>query len=229
MPTIRCRGLSHTYDSGVCALNALDLDVPAGITGIVGLNGAGKSTLLGILLGALRPTAGSVEIDGLTPEEYRVRHRVGHIAEAVRFEGWLRTREFLAGLAELSGDRDYEAFGTDAFAASRLDELSQGQRRRVEIAAALMGGARLLLFDEPTNGLDPVALRALRDVLCSLKRPGMTVLLSSHHLDELQRVVDRVVLMKRGTIAGVYARDALLAAYGSFDEFAAHLGDAGEA
>lgn len=225
MPTIRCRALSHTYDNGVRALNDLNLDVSTGITGLVGLNGAGKSTLLGILLGALLPTGGSVEIDGLVPAEYRIRHRVGYIAEALRFEGWLHTREFLDGLAELCGDRDYEAFGTDAFAARRLDQLSQGQRRRVEIAAALMGGARLLLFDEPTNGLDPIALRALRDVLCSLNRPGMTVLVSSHHLDELQRVVDRVVLMKRGTIAGVYTRDALLAAYGSFDEFAARLDD----
>jgi ABC-2 type transport system ATP-binding protein len=225
VPTIRCRALSHTYAGGVRALNALDLDLPAGITGIVGLNGAGKSTLLRILLGALRPTAGSVEIDGLAPEAYRVRNRVGYIAEALRFDGWLRTCEFLAGLAVLCGDRDYEAFGTAAIATSRLDQLSQGQRRRVEIAAALIGGARLLLFDEPTNGLDPIALRGLRDVLCSLRRPGMTVLVSSHHLDELERVVDRVVLMKRGTIAGMYARDELLAAYGSFDRFAATLAD----
>ncbi len=211
------------YGNGVVALDDVELEIGHGIMGVVGLNGAGKSTLLGILLGAIRPTAGTVRIDSMTPSEYRMRCRVGYIAESARFDGYLRVHEFLSGLAQLCGSDSYERFGTDAFAGRRLRDLSQGQRRRVEVAAALVGGAGLLLLDEPTNGLDPLALRDLRDILHSLRRPGVSVLVSSHNLDELERVADRVVLMQRGRIAGVHTRAELLAEYGSFEAFAARL------
>src|SRR5690606_4481905 len=153
MPEIRCSGLRHVYPNGVVALNGVTLELEAGVTGIVGLNGVGKSTLMGILLGALQPTSGTALIDGLTPDDYRVKHRVGYVAEGVRFEGWMRVGEFLDGLAALCNAADYDSFGTDAFRSRRLDELSQVQRRRVEIAAALIGGVALLILDEPTNGL----------------------------------------------------------------------------
>ncbi len=227
MPSIVCTGLRHVYPNNVIALRGLNLELGTGITGVVGLNGVGKSTLLGILLGALEPTAGSVLIDGVSPHVYRTRHRVGYVAEGFRFEGHLRVAEFLDGLAELCKAPAYETFGTEALANHRLDQLSQGQRRRVEIAAALIGGVALLLLDEPTNGLDPIALRELREILLSLRRPGVSVIVSSHHLDELERIVDRVVLMTRGAIAAVHTREELLSAYGSFDAFAARL-SAGE-
>ncbi len=223
MPEIRCSELRHVYPNGVVALNGVTLELEAGITGIVGLNGVGKSTLMGILLGALRPTSGTATIDGLAPDDYRVKHRVGYVAEGVRFEGWMHVGEFLDGLAALCNAADYDSFGTDAFRSRRLDELSQGQRRRVEIAAALIGGVALLILDEPTNGLDPIALRELREILRSLRRPGISVLVSSHHLDELQRIVDRVVLMTRGEVSAVHTREELLEQYGSFDAFGARL------
>ena len=223
MPDIRCSDLRHVYPNGVVALNGVTLELGAGVTGIVGLNGVGKSTLMGILLGALRPTSGRALIDGLTPDDYRVKHRLGYVAEGVRFEGWMRVSEFLDGLASLCNTTDYDSFGTDAFGSRRLDELSQGQRRRVEIAAGLIGGVALLILDEPTNGLDPIALHELRDILRSLRRPGVSVLVSSHHLDELERIVDRVVLMTRGEVAAVHTREELLEQYGSFDAFGARL------
>lgn len=227
MPSIHCAGVRHVYPNNVVALNGVNLELGTGITGVVGLNGVGKSTLLGILLGALEPTAGSVLIDGMPPNVYRATHGVGYVAEGTRFEGHLRVVEFLDGLAELCSAPVYETFGTESLADRRLDQLSQGQRRRVEIAAALIGGVALLLLDEPTNGLDPIALRELREILLSLRRPGVSVIISSHHLDELERIVDRVVLMTRGAIDAVYTRDELLARYGSFDAFAARL-SAGE-
>lgn len=223
MPSIICTGLRHVYPNNVVALKDMSLEIGTGITGIVGLNGVGKSTLLGILLGALEPTAGSVLIDGMAPQVYRSRHRVGYASEGYHFEGHLRVAEFLDGLAALCNTPVYESFGTEALADQRLDQLSQGQRRRVEIAAALIGGVALLLLDEPTNGLDPIALRELREMLLSLRRPGVSVVVSSHHLDELERIVDRVVLMTRGAIAAVHTRDELLSTYGSFDAFAARL------
>ncbi len=229
MPSIHCTGLYYSYRGGIPALAGVDLEIGTGITGLVGRNGAGKSTLLALLLGALRPTAGTVRIDGMTPDAYRHHHAVGYIAERACFEGYLRVGEFLDGLARLCGPAGYEPFGTDAFVDRRLDQLSQGQRRRVEIAAALMGGAALLLLDEPTNGLDPIALRELREILLSLRRPGVSVIVSSHHLDELQRTVDRVVHVDRGRIRAAATRDELLAEYGSFDAFGARLAGDGAA
>lgn len=229
MPSIHCAGLRHAYRGGITALAGVDLDIGAGITGLVGRNGAGKSTLLGIVLGALRPTAGTVRIDGMTPDAYRMRHPVGYIAERACFEAHLRVGEFLEGLARLCRADGYEPFGTDAFIDRRLDQLSQGQRRRVEIAAALMGGAALLLLDEPTNGLDPIALRELREILLSLRRPGVSVIVSSHHLDELQRIVDRVVHVEGGRVRAAATREELLAEYGSFDAFGARLAGDGAA
>src|SRR5690606_41844390 len=135
----------------------------------------------------------------------------------------LRVAEFLDGLAELCSAPVYETFGTESLADRRLDQLSQGQRRRVEIAAALIGGVALLILDEPTNGLDPIALRELRDILRSLRRPGISVLVSSHHLDELERIVDRVVLMTRGEVSPVHTREELLEQCGSFDAIGARL------
>lgn len=211
MPTLRFDKASLQYArAAVPALVDIDLTVSSGIVGLVGANGAGKSSLLKLLLGSARPSAGSVMIDESNPETFRRSHGMGFIPEKPTFPPHLTVDEFLVGLRALASagtPTPEELALSDSFqlrdiGGQRLSRLSLGQKRRVELAAALIGDPPLLLLDEPTNGLDPLAVVALRASIIACRRVGRVILISSHHLDELQRLADRVIMLDHGRLVG---------------------------
>lgn len=207
---LSCRDLTYRYSRDRApALDGVTLGLGDGIVGLVGANGAGKSTLLRCIAGLARPTSGAILVRGLPSVEYRLRHGIGSIPERPFFPGYLTASEFLVGMRQRAGNPAAteaelalaESLALAELAGYRLDALSLGQVRRVELLAALIGDPDVVLLDEPTNGLDPIALAALRRGILASQRPGRLILVSSHHLDELQRLVERVVLMSSGRVS----------------------------
>lgn len=200
---------------GTAVLHEVDLRVGAGeIHALVGMNGAGKTTLLRILLGMLRPDRGTASLFG-TPVGALPRsawRRVGHMIEAPAIYPELSVRENVTCAALLHGvarnviaDRVREVaadLGLERWLDQRGKRLSLGTRQKVALAAALVHRPSVLLLDEPSNSLDPSAVVRLRKQLVGIARGGGTVLLSSHHLDELARLADSVTVLHRGHVVG---------------------------
>jgi ABC-2 type transport system ATP-binding protein len=211
MPVVRARGLRKAYGSHV-AVAGLDLDVPAGaVYGLLGPNGAGKTSVIKMLLGLSVPTAGTVTLFGLPNADPRARARVGFLPEHFRFHEWLTAVEFLRFHAELYGVRGAERgervataltrVGLGHRADSQLGTFSKGMLQRIGLAQALLNDPRLLILDEPTSGLDPVGRREIRDLILALRDEGVTVLLNSHILSEVERVCDEVAILDLGRLA----------------------------
>lgn len=225
MPIIHLDRVTVSYPRApAAALNGVSLTLEPGIVGIVGPNGAGKTTLFRLLLGMVRGLEGAVTIDGMAPDAYRNAHPLGFIPEHPVFAEYLTVGEFLGGLhamvSEAHGTRPLESgFGVGELAARRLGELSLGQKRKVELVAAMLGEPLLVLLDEPTNGLDPLAVAELREAVLSLRAPDRLILIASHNLDELQRVVDRVVVLREGRVAGSWTREEALTDGSLHDRF----------
>jgi ABC-2 type transport system ATP-binding protein len=206
---VRARGLVKRYDE-VLAVDHIDLNVHAGdVYGFLGPNGAGKTTTLRMALGLITPSEGIVELFGRDPMRYGARalEGVAGFVEAPRFYPYLTARKNLELLAALDGDG----------AAARIDEVlavvelsprakhkvggySHGMRQRLGIAAALLREPRLLILDEPATGLDPAGMRDMRALIRRLAEEGITVLLSSHQLPEVQELCDRVAIVESGRV-----------------------------
>ncbi len=219
-PLVECHDVTLTYRRGaVRALRELSVRIHPGVVGLVGANGAGKTSLLRLLSGELSPTRGRITIGGLNPGAYRSAFGYGSIPDQPRFPAYLTVGEFLTGLRDVCGapaptnaERALaEDLAIDDLRPRLLGSLSLGQKRRVELLAALMGDPDLVLLDEPTNGLDPLAVTALRRGLLASRRPGRLLLVSSHHLDELQRVADHVLILREGTLVGDHSADEVRA------------------
>jgi ABC-2 type transport system ATP-binding protein len=207
---IRVSGLTKVY-RGRPAVDGIDLTVqPGEIYGFLGPNGAGKTTTMRMLLGLVRPDAGSIKLFGLDPQrdELGARAGIAGIIEEPRLYSYLSGRRNLQLLASY----DRAGLGPDVVegaldmvelrdrAGDRLSDYSQGMRQRLGIAACLVRQPRLLLLDEPANGLDPAGIRFLRGLLRGLTDRGMTVLLSSHLLAEVQALCSRVAIIASGRI-----------------------------
>ncbi len=211
---VSARELRAGYGRGIrhLALRGFNAEVGPGITGLVGPNGAGKTTLLRILAGVLRPLSGQVEVLGGPPESQRTRGRIGYLTEIPPLPHYLTAEEFLSGLPTPealevpAGSPMPEPTLPPNLRGRSIGSLSLGQRKRVALTAALSGDPDLLLLDEPTNGLDPLALRWLREVLLGLKKSGKSILISSHHLDELQRLADVLIFVRNGKSTGSWSR-----------------------
>ena len=205
-PALSVRGLEKRFGS-VQALKGVDLEVAEGeLVGLLGPNGAGKSTLVKIAVGLVRPTAGSAEVAGAPAGSRDARAALGYLAELFRFPGWYTADEVLELHQRLAGSHGGEAERkrllelvalADA-SSRRVDGMSKGMQQRLGVAQALVGEPRVLLLDEPTSALDPVGRRTVRLLLEQLRDRGVSVLLNSHLLSEIELVCDRVAILLDG-------------------------------
>jgi len=193
----------------VQALKGVDLDVGEGeLFGLLGPNGAGKSTLVKIAVGLVRQTKGDAEVAGARAGSRAARGSLGYLAELFRFPGWYSANEVLELHQRLAGSRGgaaerrrlLELVALSEAADRRVDGMSKGMQQRLGIAQALVGEPRLLLLDEPTSALDPVGRRTVRLLLEDLRNRGVSVLLNSHLLSEIELVCDRVAILLDGEV-----------------------------
>lgn len=203
---VEWRGISHRYANGAQALKALDLKMHAGETlALLGSNGAGKSTAIKLLLGLLGAQQGTVRIFGMDPSEASARQQLGSVLQVAGLPTHLTVLEQVelhaayyqrprAPLAVL------EELGLSDLVNRRLNTLSGGQRRRLEMALALVGSPALLVLDEPTVGVDIHERARLLNVLQSLKASGVAILLTTHVIEEAEKLADRVAYLDAGEL-----------------------------
>jgi ABC-2 type transport system ATP-binding protein len=214
---IEVRGLRKDYRAGlggreVKALSGIDFAVePGELFGLLGPNGAGKTTAVKILLGLTRATAGSAALLGRPVSDPESRRRVGYLPEGHRFPGYLTARQTLSIFGRMSGvsRRDLAARIPDLLSRVKLSEwidvrvkkFSKGMTQRLGLAAALVHEPEVLLLDEPTDGVDPVGRREIRDLLKAEAAKGRAILLNSHLLSEIELTCDRVAVLRNGALA----------------------------
>jgi ABC-2 type transport system ATP-binding protein len=208
---------------GVDALAGVTLEVRRGeLFGLLGPNGAGKTTLVKIGCGLARPTSGRVEVNGSPPGSIAARRSIGYLAELFRFPGWLRADEVLSLHQQLSGSQGgaaerrhlLELVGLSDVVGRRVEKMSKGMQQRLGIAQALIGDPELLILDEPTSALDPAGRHMVREVLEHLQTRGVTVLLNSHLLSEVELVCDRVAILLDGRVVAEGSPDDLIGSAG---------------
>lgn len=216
---ILTQGLSKTYRTGfwktkrVVALDNLNLEVfDNEIFGCLGPNGAGKSTTLKLLMSLIFPTSGKAEILGRPVSNLSVHQQVGYLPENPYFYEYLTAEEFLSFYASLFGYSSCEIESrvehflklTDVFQARKLQlrKFSKGMIQRVGIAQALVNDPKIVFLDEPMSGLDPIGRREVRDLILRLKLEGRTVFFSTHILNDVETLCDRVAILNRGKVIG---------------------------
>jgi len=227
---LEARGLTKRYGDFV-AVDRLDLTIRRGeVFGLLGPNGAGKTTTILMLLGLTEPSAGSVQVLGLDPARrpLSVKARVGYLPDQVGFYDTLTARENLAYIARLNGFTRKEAGARIEAALARMGlgevmdkavgAFSRGMRQRLGLAEILMKHPELIIMDEPTLGLDPEAAREFLEIIRNLRSEGITIMLSSHLLHQVQAVCDRVGLFSKGKMVlegpvEVLAREVLGGGY----------------
>ncbi len=192
-------------------LRGIDLQIPAGqAVGLLGSNGAGKTTLLRLLSTLTAPTAGSVTIAGydLTSQAHAIRPLLGVVSHKPLLYDTFNAVENLKFYADLYNVTNYadrigdllEQVGLTAYAAQPIRTYSRGMQQRLAVARALLHAPQILLLDEPFTGLDQQAAQLLEEILLDAKQHGITILLSTHQLERAQRLIDRVVLLKKGKV-----------------------------
>ena len=219
-PAIETHGLRKVFGTTV-ALDALDLHVePGEVFGFLGPNGAGKTTAVKLLLGLTRATGGDGRVLGRPLGDREARRRIGYLPELFRYQPWLTAREVLelhASLAGLDGHtrhdeiaRVLDLVGLAARAQDRTGGFSKGMQQRLGIAAALLGDPALVILDEPTSALDPVGRDDVRAIIREARERGSAVLLNSHLLGEVERLCDRVAIVRKGRVVAAGTLTELL-------------------
>jgi ABC-2 type transport system ATP-binding protein len=219
---VRCHALVKRYEGGAVAVNGLDLDVKTGeCFGLLGPNGAGKTTTVEILEGLLDPTGGDVEVLGSrwTRDEHTLRERVGVSLQQTHLPDRLSVAEILTLFRSFfaRGRDPGEVLHAVSLTEKRnawYEKLSGGQKQRLAVACALVGDPELLFLDEPTTGLDPQSRLQLWDVVLGFKRSGRTVILTTHHMEEAERLCDRVVVVDHGKAIALGTPTDLIASLG---------------
>jgi ABC-2 type transport system ATP-binding protein len=205
---IQCRDLRKTYDGKVEAVRGLNLEIQAGeCFGLLGPNGAGKTTTIEILEGLLDPSSGEVTIFGHAWQKNsrEMREWLGISLQETRLSEKLSVRETIELFASFYREpRSSEEVLNDLQLGEKADafvgKLSGGQRQRLAVATALVGNPKILFLDEPTTGLDPQSRRQLWDIIRNFQRAGGTVLLTTHYMDEAERLCDRLVIVDHGQV-----------------------------
>jgi len=205
---IECTNLRKTYDGKVEAVRGLSLRIDAGeCFGLLGPNGAGKTTTIEILEGLLAPTSGDVRIFGHTWDENprQLREWIGISLQETRLSEKLNVRETIELFASFydeprSADEVLDELQLTEKSDSWVGKLSGGQKQRLAVATALVGNPRILFLDEPTTGLDPQSRRQLWDIIRVFQQKGGTVLLTTHYMDEAERLCDRLAIVDHGVI-----------------------------
>ena len=195
----------------VIGINEVSLAIDGGVTGILGPNGAGKSTLFKLLMGRLKPSSGNVRLFGVDPWESTAPYRrVGYVAETEKLYDWMTGHDFVSTLARLHGMTREEAsdrashvldfVGLTDVQNKEIGKYSKGMRQRVKIAHALVHDPDLIILDEPLHGCDPIARTSIMSVIRDLGAQGKTVLVSSHILDEIERITEQIVILHNGRL-----------------------------
>ena len=238
--TIRVEGLGHVYRrwrSTTQALEDVSLAVPAGtIFGLLGRNGAGKTTLVKILLGLIAPTAGGATILGEPPSSHRMRRRIGYLPEQMRLPEHMKAVSFLRYMGAINHVPEeklreripslLELVELDGARRNLLREYSKGMQQRLGIAQALLNDPEVLFLDEPTEGLDPLGRKQVRDLLSSLRTAGKTIFLNSHLLSEIELVCDNVAILEKGRVVRMGAPRELVSATGEYRVRVSHVNEA---
>ena len=206
--TVECSNLRKTYDGKVEAVRGLSLHIEAGeCFGLLGPNGAGKTTTIEILEGLLAPTSGEVRIFGHTWNDNprQLREWIGISLQETRLSEKLNVRETIELFASFYSEPRPAADILDELqltekADAWVGKLSGGQKQRLAVATALVGNPRILFLDEPTTGLDPQSRRQLWDIIRAFQKKGGTVLLTTHYMDEAERLCDRLAIVDHGVI-----------------------------
>jgi ABC-2 type transport system ATP-binding protein len=207
---VTARGLRKVYGTHVAVEN-LTLTVERGeVFGFLGPNGAGKTTAMKMLLGLVRPTAGTARLLGRPLDDLAMRARIGFLPEQFRFHEWMRAEEFLDFHGRLAGmpaaarrrriPEVLALVGLGARGRDRLKSFSKGMLQRIGIGQAIIHDPELVFLDEPTSALDPIGRREVRDIVRHLRDRGTTVFLNSHLLSEVEQVCDRLVILDRGRV-----------------------------
>ena len=198
----------------VIGINDVSLAIDGGVTGILGPNGAGKSTLFKLLMGRLKPSQGSVRLFGVDPWSNTAPYRrVGYVSESERLYDWMTGLDFVTTLARLHGMTREEAtersahvldfVGLSDVMHKELGKYSKGMRQRVKIAHALVHDPDLIILDEPLQGCDPIARTSVMSVIRELGNQGKTVLVSSHILEEIERITEQIVILHNGRLLAI--------------------------
>lgn len=223
---IEARNLTKIYRDfwgrqKVRALKALDLEVRKGeIFGLLGPNGSGKTTTMKLLLGLLFPTSGEALVFGRPATDVSKNERIGYLPEETDLYGFLNAEEtldFYGRLFNMPGTvrrqrtaHLIEMVGLEQAKRRQLKEYSKGMKRRIGLAQALINDPDLILLDEPTTGLDPIATRNMKDLILDLRDQGKTIIMSSHVLADVQDVCDRIAILYQGELKELGRVDSLL-------------------
>lgn len=228
-------GVRKSFGS-VDAVRGIDLQVPRGARfGLIGQNGAGKTTFIKMMLGICRHDAGEISVLGGAPEDVQVRRRIGYLPERLTIPPSFSALSFLDSVARLKGvasaQRESEAkellqlVGLEEAAWKRkVGGYSKGMKQRTGLAAALIGKPELLVLDEPTDGIDPIGRRQIRDVILQVAKGGCTLFLNSHLLAETEKVCDHIAVLHRGAVV----RQGALSTLQRTDRFRVRFAFAGQ-
>ncbi len=217
MPIIETDKLSKEYSSRfakqkVNALNDFTFNVEEGeIFGLLGPNGAGKTTLIKMLLAITFPTRGSAKVFGMDAGNYKWKHRVGYLPENHKYPNYLTGEQVLSYYGRLSGMKNgaefqkklgtmFELMNLKQWNKTRIKKYSKGMMQKLGLAQAILNDPDLIFLDEPTDGVDPIGRKEIREILLGLKQKGKTIFLNSHLLSEVEMICDRVAILNKGDL-----------------------------
>ena len=227
--SIHIEDLTVRFKNGVTAINHANLNIPNGIFGLLGENGAGKTTLMRVLTTVLKPTSGTVTLDGILYSEgnyEKIQRKIGYLPQEIDLYPSLTVRECLEYMGDLAGiekreskkriDYYLEKTSLADHQKKKMRQLSGGMKRKLMVCRALLTDPEILLLDEPTAGMDALSRRQMWNLLRKLNEKNLTILLTTHYMEEAQSLCNRVALMDHGKLEEVSTPQALIESLGAY-------------